>query len=139
MSRKSQRAFGDCWLALMALLMAACGMHRTTPLEHSLKRTEELLVILEEISSESDANAAAPYVAGWVAGWELHNHHTAGLESVSGPAYVAMLESTSSRADGLRLRLQRQVNRLPEESYLERYRSHVSSALAILPPAVHPW
>ena len=128
------RTRGAVWFACLALLVAACGRSRSQ-LDYSLHRAEELIVLLEGIGNGTDAEAAAGDIADWVAGWELHGQRTAGLESVSGSAYVSLVESRRSRTDDLKLRLRRQLDRLAEEPYLERYGTHMTSALAILPSA----
>lgn len=121
------------WPAVLALL-AACGP-APSPLDCSLDRAEELLGILEPVDNEAAAEAAAADIAEWVAGWEVHNHRTAGLESVSGAPYARLLETRRLRLEGLRQRLRRQGDRLAAAPYLERFRIHLDAALAILPPA----
>jgi len=113
--------------------LTACGRAHTSSLDSSLDRAEELLVILEGIDSDADAEAASGRVADWKAGWGLHDLRTAALESVSGHPYELLLESRRPRTNELRRRLQGQISRLTLDEYLDRYERDMSSALAILP------
>ena len=134
MNRVAWRALAAVGLAISMVPLTACGRTRTSPLDGSLDRVEELLVILEGIDSDADAEAASGRVADWEAGWGLHGIRTAGLESVSGTSYVLLLESRRARSQELRRRLRAQIGRLPLDGYLDRYERDMSSALAILPP-----